>query len=255
MGVARPRRGFTLIELLVVVAIIAVLAALLFPVFSRARESARAAQCASNLKQISSALHLYMDAWDGRLSVKGKQVSLSLAPYLSYLRSKHVLRCPSNPAADMGEAEYLSYLKEGRVHYRPYMEGEFLGFSTPISYRLNLPENYVAVGDLIPGRVAEDSWNDCDVVGFAEQQHCDPSRLILVDEAIQDLGYPRSKYLYWGDHKAVLGYWHGGWGNYLFLDGHVRCLPLSATLAPTNLWFAQPVPDIMPSDSVESPYR
>ena len=46
------RRGFTLIELLVVVAIIGILAAMLFPVFARARESARKASCMSNLKQI-----------------------------------------------------------------------------------------------------------------------------------------------------------------------------------------------------------
>ena len=50
------RRGFTLIELLVVIAIIAILAAILFPVFARARENARKANCASNLKQIGTAL-------------------------------------------------------------------------------------------------------------------------------------------------------------------------------------------------------
>ena len=47
------RRGFTLIELLVVIAIIAILAAILFPVFARAREQARKATCASNMKQIA----------------------------------------------------------------------------------------------------------------------------------------------------------------------------------------------------------
>ena len=46
------RVGFTLIELLVVIAIIAILAAILFPVFAKAREKARQASCASNLKQI-----------------------------------------------------------------------------------------------------------------------------------------------------------------------------------------------------------
>src|SRR5580698_3177195 len=46
------RRAFTLIELLVVIAIIALLAAILFPVFAAAREKARQASCASNLKQI-----------------------------------------------------------------------------------------------------------------------------------------------------------------------------------------------------------
>ncbi|NDK17082.1 MAG: prepilin-type N-terminal cleavage/methylation domain-containing protein, partial [Armatimonadetes bacterium] len=52
--------GFTLIELLIVIAIIAILAAMLFPVFARARETARKATCASNLRQIGMALELYV---------------------------------------------------------------------------------------------------------------------------------------------------------------------------------------------------
>lgn len=62
----RVFRGFTLIEILVVVAIIALLAAILFPVFSRARESSRRATCQSNLKQIGLALAQYASDYDGR---------------------------------------------------------------------------------------------------------------------------------------------------------------------------------------------
>jgi len=61
-GVVPPRsvRGFTLIELLVVIAIIAIL----FPVFSQAREKARQAACLSNCKQIGLAAVQYVQDYD-----------------------------------------------------------------------------------------------------------------------------------------------------------------------------------------------
>jgi prepilin-type N-terminal cleavage/methylation domain-containing protein len=61
------RGGFTLIELLVVIAIIAILAAILSPMFARAREKARQMSCLSNVKQVCLGALMYSADYDGAL--------------------------------------------------------------------------------------------------------------------------------------------------------------------------------------------
>ena len=90
------KKGFTLIELLVVIAIIAILAAMLLPVLSRARENARRSVCLNNLKQIALATHMYAIDYDGfppnpaGLSSSTALVWDTSAPYYSGLG--HLLR-------------------------------------------------------------------------------------------------------------------------------------------------------------------
>ncbi|MBI4025760.1 MAG: type II secretion system protein [Verrucomicrobia bacterium] len=72
---ARPS-GFTLLELLVVITILALLAGLLIPSLSRARDRSKVAKCASNLRQIYQAFTMYMQDTDEVIFWKGPDVSL-----------------------------------------------------------------------------------------------------------------------------------------------------------------------------------
>ena len=92
------RRAFTLIELLVVVSIVAILAALLLPVFGRARENARRSSCLSNLKQIGIGFLQYTQDFDENYpmtSMTSAATSWTIASQ-PYLKSVQVYRCPSD---------------------------------------------------------------------------------------------------------------------------------------------------------------
>ena len=110
------RSGFTLIELLVVIAIIAILAAILLPVFAQAREMARGASCKSNLKQIGAAIAMYAQDYDetlppvqtcgsrmletGQLSVQQPAAPCGWLHWWShlvhpYVKNDGVFNCPS----------------------------------------------------------------------------------------------------------------------------------------------------------------
>lgn len=107
----RTVKGFTLVELLVVITIIAILAAILFPVFARTREKARSASCQNSLRQISTAIKIYNSDNDGKMPLMlyynrytGLYYRWCHAIYPN-LNNRQIFACPSNDVSyEVGDA-------------------------------------------------------------------------------------------------------------------------------------------------------
>jgi len=218
-GHAHVSRGFTLIEILIVIAIIGVLAAILFPVFGRVRENARRATCQSNMKQLGLAFTQYtqdtggyqpfpanFQAWgDGGHWVKGTN-GASLAEIDPGADGQYNWTSPNT--ADVSSGAIAPYVKNTQVFVCPSTKD---GENKKLTYSMNC-----ALGGISRVRVREAS-----------------SIVLLVDEAetLNDgffFATDTAETGASGQSTDAATRAHGGDANLLFVDGHAKSYAQSA---------------------------
>ena len=224
-------RGFTLIELLVVIGIIAVIAAILFPVFASTKRAAKKSDCLSNLHEIGLATQLYLGDADDvypqtRQSGRNPDVEDSegqleepifkqvFEPILPYTRTTAVFVCPEDAdpaghrcfAIDPDSPDVTSFVVNGYFVFG-LSGGSVTNSSTTI---------YVAERRSEPTAAENPYCNDIYHPWFNASNAKAPQ----LDMA--EIG------------GAIATQRHSSLANYLFADSHVRPLHWAATYSPPN---------------------
>ncbi|MCW3060035.1 MAG: prepilin-type N-terminal cleavage/methylation domain [Capsulimonas sp.] len=215
------KAGVTVAEVIIVLILVAVIAAVLFPVFAKSRDGRRQASCPSNLKQIELGIIQYVQDYDefypprqARIDANGKVVSWR-AIINSYVKSTQIYQCPDNPVAKWPDIEKDGFNRSYAANSTTVAK---LGASGPFSDayggKLQIAE-IASPASVISLAESTAAFNDMNLTfpdGFTHKFHA-------------------------GNPVGALYAGHTGGSNYGFVDGHVKYLHPSDTLNQNvNMW-------------------
>jgi prepilin-type N-terminal cleavage/methylation domain-containing protein/prepilin-type processing-associated H-X9-DG protein len=219
-------QGFTLIELLIVIAIISILASILFPVFARARENARRSSCMSNLKQVGLGVMQYTQDYDEMMPISKNPNFVSriyvmeiIAPYI---KSDQIFQCPSDVTTSESPVRFEMLNSSGT--------GRTLCSYYPSRYQVALVNGgyWGVFGDTVPISLA-DFVAPAETIAITERRGVnDPDGAISDDHLGSSGATPTGGDCVNCRLNTTIRHFEGA--NYLFVDGHVKWFKRSREL-------------------------